>query len=601
VSGTTVTLVSAGTTTITANQPGDANYNAAPPVAQSLVVNSVPVLLAGWDFQTTTNGGTAAASNNAPTVYQANFGSGALYLNGTNGSSTWIAASTSGGSNEITAFSGTLTNVAAGFSTNTSGSAALALLSATSNSANGKSLVFKLGMNGHKNLSLSYATRGTSSGFTTHTWSYSTNASQWTDISVQSGRTDTNYTAITLPTVTNVNGAANVYLRLTVAGATGSSGNNRLDNVQMTASQVAPPDTTPPVITLNGAASMTIALGSTFTDPGATASDDVDETVAVQASGTVNTAALGSYTVTYSATDAAGNRATATRTVIVADLTRPVVTMNGDATIEIAVGSIFTDPGATATDNVDSGLTVSVTGLVNTAVVGEYLLTYSATDRALNSSSATRLVRVVDRSSPVITLNGAASMTIAFGTTFTDPGATANDNVDGTVAVQTSGAVNTAALGTYVITYTAADESGNTASSTRSVQVISAAAYTLQTSYGLSTALAGLSVDADADGLSNLAEYALGRNPASASDAPGTAPAVRLTGGKLEISATVRNDASLTVVAVVSANLSVWTETANEQSAVDQTGVAAGFTRRTWQVDTSGANRQFIRLQISTP
>ena len=249
----------------------------------------------------------------------------------------------------------------------------------------------------------------------------------------------------------------------------------------------------------------------------------------------------------------------------------------------------------------DSGLTVSVTGLVNTAVVGEYLLTYSATDRALNSSSATRLVRVVDRSSPVITLNGAASMTIAFGTTFTDPGATANDNVDGTVAVQTSGAVNTAALGTYVITYTAADESGNTASSTRSVQVISAAAYTLQNSYGLSTALAGLSVDADADGLSNLAEYALGRNPASASDAPGTAPAVRLTGGKLEISATVRNDASLTVVAVVSANLSGWTETATEQSAVDQTGVAAGFTRRTWLVDTSGANRQFIRLQISTP
>jgi|GEM_PF-913588 len=600
-SGSTVTLVFAGTTTITANQPGDANHNAAPPEAQTLVVNSVPVLLAGWDFQTTTNGGTAAATSTAPTVYQANFGSGALYLNGTNGSSAWIAASTSGGSNEITAFSGALINMAEGFSTTTNSPAALALLSATSNSANGKSLVFKLVMSGYKNLSISYATRGTSTGFTTHTWSYSTNASQWTDLSLQSGRTDTNYTAITLPTVTNVNGAANVYLRLTVAGATGSSGNNRLDNVQMTASQVAPPDTTPPVITLNGAASMTIALGSTFTDPGATASDDVDEAIAVQASGTVNTAALGSYTVTYSATDAAGNRATATRTVIVADLTRPVVTINGDATIEIAVGSTFADPGATATDNVDSGLTVSVTGLVNTAVVGEYLLTYSATDRALNSGSATRLVRVVDHSSPVITLNGAASMTIAFGTTFTDPGATASDNVDGAVAVQTSGAVNTAALGTYVITYTAADESGNMSTSSRSVQVISTAAYTLQNTYGLSGARSGLSADADDDGISNMMEYALGSNPAIGSDAPGTAPTCRLIGGKMEFTAVLRNDPALTVAAEASENLMTWTASTGEQSSVDQTGVALGFTRRLWQVDTSAMNRRFIRLRINSP
>ena len=46
-------------------------------------------VIAGWDFQTTASGGTAAAvAPNSPTSFAANLGSGTLYLNGTNGSST---------------------------------------------------------------------------------------------------------------------------------------------------------------------------------------------------------------------------------------------------------------------------------------------------------------------------------------------------------------------------------------------------------------------------------------------------------------------------------------------------------------------------------
>jgi hypothetical protein len=75
-------------------------------------------------------------------------------------------------------------------------------------------------------------------------------------------------------------------------------------------------DTTPPVITLNGINPATIFVGSTYTDAGATAVDNVDGTVA----GTVNTKgvnanAVGTYTVNFSATDAASNTGTATRTV----------------------------------------------------------------------------------------------------------------------------------------------------------------------------------------------------------------------------------------------------------------------------------------------
>ena len=75
----------------------------------------------------------------------------------------------------------------------------------------------------------------------------------------------------------------------------------------------------PPVITLNGEAVININVGDVYTDPGATALDDIDGPVAVIESGAVDTATAGTYTITYDATDAAGNHAAeVTRTVNVA-------------------------------------------------------------------------------------------------------------------------------------------------------------------------------------------------------------------------------------------------------------------------------------------
>ena len=77
-----------------------------------------------------------------------------------------------------------------------------------------------------------------------------------------------------------------------------------------------------PVITLNGNALVGVAVNDTYTDAGATASDNVDPSVTVTPSGTVDTATVGTYTITYSATDVAGNAAaTKTRTVVVYDST----------------------------------------------------------------------------------------------------------------------------------------------------------------------------------------------------------------------------------------------------------------------------------------
>lgn len=76
-----------------------------------------------------------------------------------------------------------------------------------------------------------------------------------------------------------------------------------------------------------------------------------------------------------------------------------------------------------------------------------------------------------DITDPVVTLTG-SDMTISLQGTFTDPGATANDNKDGVLSPAASGNVNTNLTGVYEITYTATDAAGNSGTAVRKVTVI---------------------------------------------------------------------------------------------------------------------------------
>lgn len=80
------------------------------------------------------------------------------------------------------------------------------------------------------------------------------------------------------------------------------------------------------------------------------------------------------------------------------DTTPPVITLNGDATINLIEGDAFTDPGATASDDTDGDISGSITvggDAVDNSTVGMYVITYNVMDAAGNSAAqVTRTVNV---------------------------------------------------------------------------------------------------------------------------------------------------------------------------------------------------------------
>jgi hypothetical protein len=225
-------------------------------------------------------------------------------------------------------------------------------------------------------------------------------------------------------------------------------------------------DTVAPVITLNGSNPDSVELGDTYVDPGADA--DTGETVVV--SGSVDTSTVGSYTLTYTATDASGNVGTATRTVNVVDTTPPAITVLGDNPATLELGDTYVDSNATAED-ASGTATITASDNIDPDVIGTYTVTYTATDASGNSSTATRTVNVVDTTSPTITISGDNPVTVEFGDSYSDAGASAEE-ADETVPLETTSNVDTDTVGSYSVTYTATDGSGNTATASRTVNVV---------------------------------------------------------------------------------------------------------------------------------
>jgi hypothetical protein len=154
-------------------------------------------------------------------------------------------------------------------------------------------------------------------------------------------------------------------------------------------------DDAPPEVTCPEPSSFECDASNPVSLPPATATD-VCKLQSVTPSAT--SFPLGTSTVTYTATDAAGHQATCSTSVTVTDTRPPVLALNGGDTITLECGTdTYTDPGVTAADVCSGNLSsqVQVSGTVNPHVPGRYTVTYSVKDAAGLGATATRVVEVV--------------------------------------------------------------------------------------------------------------------------------------------------------------------------------------------------------------
>lgn len=183
---------------------------------------------------------------------------------------------------------------------------------------------------------------------------------------------------------------------------TGSAGGSYAGNFGM----VTNPDTTAPVISLLGSPSVTIERTTSYTDAGATASDNIDGTVSsgIVLSGTVTISTIGTYILSYHVSDAAGNAASAvTRSVIVQDTIAPTATVGYSTTTPTNADVIATlQPSEPVTVTNNSGATTTTF-----AQNGSFIFMFA--DPANNTGSTTATVGNIDKVIPSLTsfsLNG---------------------------------------------------------------------------------------------------------------------------------------------------------------------------------------------------
>lgn len=215
---------------------------------------------------------------------------------------------------------------------------------------------------------------------------------------------------------------------------------------------------------------ISLAMGSNYSDLGSVISGMDEALYTYETNNTVDTMIPGTYQITYNLLNNDGETVkTLVRTVEILDNIAPVVTLNGEDTVNVELGSTYEESGINAFDNFDTDLTEILTGHVNTNIVGTTVLTYTVTDDYDNSTTVTRTVIVQDTTAPTLTLEPGLD-TIMVGDSWVQADVLIDEKTDTSKTI--TGTVDNTVAGQYIITYEVTDESGNTTSALRYVTVL---------------------------------------------------------------------------------------------------------------------------------
>ena len=148
-----------------------------------------------------------------------------------------------------------------------------------------------------------------------------------------------------------------------------------------------------PTITLNGENKVTLCPGKPYTEEGYVATDNIDGDITSK----VTTLKYKNF-LYYQVLDKSYNIAKVKREIINIDNEKPTITLNGNSLETVLLNSSYKDPGVNVTDNCDQDIEtkVKVNGSVDVSKVGEYTITYEVSDSSNNTSTISRLVKVVN-------------------------------------------------------------------------------------------------------------------------------------------------------------------------------------------------------------
>ena len=246
-------------------------------------------------------------------------------------------------------------------------------------------------------------------------------------------------------------------------------------------------DKTPPYLIVTAPDTTIIQVFHTYKTPAvAFAIDSVDGDVTknVKITKVVDTSKIGLYTITYSVTDSASNTAKVYRYVKVIDSIHPFIKLKWKDTIYVEAGTAYIDSGVSAKDNYNTEAYLqshmTKTSTVDIYKTGIFSVTYYTKDEYGNKSNTLkRIVIVRDDIAPVISIKGKSNVTIEVYDTYTDSGASVKDNFYNVTNYKLGGTFfanfptgKTTKIGTYTISYTAIDGSGNKDSAFRYIHVV---------------------------------------------------------------------------------------------------------------------------------
>lgn len=232
----------------------------------------------------------------------------------------------------------------------------------------------------------------------------------------------------------------------------------------------------------------TITDNSCGVDGNDTSVNDCVHTLVYTKTGSFNYNIIGTYPITYTATDSSGN--VSVLVFYVRFIRIPALVLTGysvNATnaynTTAQVNSTFAIPVGKVTDSIAGTVITATTDVssIDTSTIGAtHLITYTAhMQNSTAVTTATLNVSIIDTIAPVITVNGSSTyddaVNVEYQSTFNTPTAVVTDNSCGvsgtdtsvngcsnTLTYNVSGSVDPNTPGYYDLTYTATDSSNNT-------------------------------------------------------------------------------------------------------------------------------------------